>query len=313
MSRPPQGAGPNAAPESPRTEATVTTDDRYDIDLGEYLRGLAHWWWIVVVLAIVGAVVAAGVTHSQPKTYVATSSVYLGQPTNASGSPITALNTDPRAAIQIGTSESTYVAVAKTIGLGETAHKLRVDVSITAPALATKTAISPINIVTISVTDTKPVRAAAAANAIAAIILQRLAAYGDAKVALLTQMVATDDARLAQLKARSDAAQKALAAIAAGGGPAATRAMAAAPYLGIVQSASDEQQALLEDRRTDALTLLLAKGTEAPAILARAAPPSTPQPSSLKTNVAIGALVGLVVGLVVAAVLDWRRRARRPA
>ena len=289
----------------------MTTDDRYDIDLGEYLRGLLHWWWIVLVLALVGAVVAAGVTLTHTKTYVATSSVYLGQPSDASGTPVTALNTDPRAAIQIGTAESTYAKVARQVGLGETVRRLQAGGLVGAPPLAAKTAIAPINIVTISVTDIRPARAAAAANAIAALIEERLATYNDAKIALLTSQVASDDKRLAQLTARSDAAQKALGAIAAGGGPAATQAMAAAPYLGIVQSAAAEEQTLLDDRRSDSLTLLVAHGVEAPAVLTQAAPPSSPQASSLKTNAATGVLVGLVVGLVVAAVLEWRRRARR--
>jgi uncharacterized protein involved in exopolysaccharide biosynthesis len=291
----------------------VTTDDRYDIDLGDYLRGLLHWWWIMVVLAVVGAVVAVGVTLTQTKTYVATSSVYLGQPTNAAGTPVTSLNTDPRAAIQIGTAESTYGVVARQIGLGETVRRLHAGVAIVAPPLAAKTAISPINIVTISVTDTKPARAAAAANALAVLVQQRLAVYNDAKVALLTAQVASDNRQIAQLTARTAAAQSSLADIAAGGGPAATKAMAAAPYLGIVQSAASEQQALLEDRRTDTLTLLVAKGVEAPVVLTHAAPPTTAQASSVKTNAAVGVLVGLVVGLVVAAALEWRRRARRQA
>ncbi len=120
--------------------------------------------------------------------------------------------------------------------------------------------------------------------------------------------MAGDDKRLAQLRARSDAAQQALDAIAAGGGPASTKAMASAPYLGILQAASSEMQTLLDDKRTAAVQLLVARGVEAPAVLARAAPPSSPQATSLKVNTAVGLLVGLVVGLVVAAVLEWRRR-----
>jgi uncharacterized protein involved in exopolysaccharide biosynthesis len=300
-------------PKAPQTEATVTTDDRYDIDLGDYLRGLLHWWWIVVALAVVGGVVAVGVTLSQTKTYVATSSVYLGQPTNAVGAAVAALNTDPRAAVQIGTAESTYAKVAAQIGMGETVVRLHKGVAIVAPPTAAKTAIVPINIVTINVTDTKPVRAAAAANAIAVLIQQRLAVYDNAKVALLTSQIASDTKQIAQLAARTAAAQKSLNAIAVGGGSAATKAMAAAPYLGIIQSAATDQQALLEDRRTDSINLLVAQGVEAPAVLTRAAPPSTSQASSVKTNAATGVLVGVVVGLVVAALLEWRRRARRTA
>ena len=47
--------------------------------------------------------------------------------------------------------------------------------------------------------------------------------------------------------------------------------MASAPYLGIAQSATDEIQTLLDDKRSAALTLLVARGVEAPAIVTRAA------------------------------------------
>ena len=286
----------------------MTTADRYDIDLGEYLRGLAHWWWVVVALAILGAVVGAGSAATHHKTYLATSSVYLGQPTDANGNSISALNTDPRAAVALGTAEATLGQVARQIGRGETASRLRGGVAVFSPPPATKTAVAPINIVTIDVRDTDPVRAADAANAIAALIVDRLAAYNTAKIALLTAQVAADNRRLAQLPSRSDAAQQALTAIAAGGGAAATRAMASAPYLGIVQSVTSEMQTLLDDKNSAALNLLVARGVEAPAVLAQATPPSNPEPTSLKVDTAVGLLVGVVVGLVAAALLEWRRR-----
>lgn len=286
----------------------MTTDNRYDIDLGEYLRGLLHWWWVIVVLAILGAVVGAGLTLAHHKIYLATSSVYLGSPTDANGNAIAALNTDPRAAAQIGTAAGTLAQVARQVGHGETAGRLRSGLSIVAVPAATKSAIAPINIVTISVRNTRPAHAADVANAIAAIIVDRLAAYDSGKIALLAAQIAGDDKRLAQLTARSDGAQRALTAIAAGGGPAATKAMASAPYLGIVQSAASEMQSLLDDKRSAALTLLVARGVEAPAVLAPAAAPSAPQPIALRLDTAVGLLVGLVVGLVTAALLEWRRR-----
>jgi capsular polysaccharide biosynthesis protein len=285
----------------------VTTDDRYDIDLGEYLRGLAHWWWVIVLLAALGAVLGAGLTMAHHKTYLATSSVYLGQPTDANGNSISALNTDPRAAIQLGTAEDTLARVARQIGRGETAGRLRAGVSVVSPPPATKAATAPINIVAIGVHDINPVRAAAAANAIAGVIVDRLGAYNTGKIALLTTQVAADSSRLAILTARNDAAQRALDAIAAGGGTAATKAMASAPYLGVQQSASDEMQTLLDDRRSATLGLLVARRVEAPAVLAPAAPPSTPQATALTLNTAVGLLVGLVVGLVTAVLLEWRR------
>jgi len=288
------------------------TDDRYEIDLGHYLRGLLHWWWVIVALAVLGAVLGAGLTLAQHKTYLATSSVYLGQPTDAAGASIAALNTDPRAAEVIGSADSTIARVVPLVGQGETATRLRSGISVSVPPAATKSAIAPINIVTVGVHDIKPARAAAAANAIAGVIVERLASYDQGKVALLTKQVAADDKRLAQLQATNTGAQKALAAIAAGGGSAATKAMASAPYLGIAQSATSEIQTLLDDKRTAALTLLVARGVEAPAVVTRAAPPSTPQPRALHLNTAVGLVVGFVIGLIVAALLEWRRRESAP-
>ena len=287
----------------------MTTDDRYDIDLGEYLRGLAHWWWVIVLLAALGAVVGAAVTVTHHKTYLATSSVYMGQPTDANANSISAVNTDPRAAVQLGTAQATLVQVARQIGRGETAGRLRAGVSVVSPPPATKAATAPINIVAIGVHDINPVRAAAAANAIAGVIVDRLGAYNTGKIALLTTQVAADSSRLAILTARNDAAQRALDAIAAGGGTAATKAMASAPYLSTAPGDADEMQTLLSDRRFATLGLLVARGVEAPAVLAPAAAPASPEPSGLSLNTAVGLLVGLVVGLLTAALLEWRRRA----
>ncbi len=289
------------------------TDDRYDIELGEYLRGLLHWWWLVVALAVLGAVLGAGLTLAQHKTYVAAASVYLGQPTDASGASISALNTDPRAAAAIGESDSTIRLVVGQIGMGETAGRLRAGLTIQAPPAAVKSAVAPINVTTISVTDVRRARAVAAANAIAAVVVQKLAVYNTAKIALLTAQVTADDRRIAQLQSASDTARRALAAIAAGGGSADTRAMASAPYLAISQSASSELQTLLDDRRTDGLTLLVARNVEQPSIIARAALPSLPQARPLRLDTAAGLAVGIVVGLIAAAALEWRRRERRGA
>jgi uncharacterized protein involved in exopolysaccharide biosynthesis len=288
------------------------TDDTYDIDLGEYLRGLARWWWVIVALAVLGAVLGAGLTVAQKTTYTATASVYLGQPTDASGTQISALNTDPRAAASIGVSDSTIRTVVPQVGMGETAAKLRAGLHVAVP-VATKNATGPINLIEVGVTDTRPARAAAAANAIAGVVVARLSVYVQAKITILTQEVSSDTRRVAQLQASNDAAESALKAIAASGGAAADRAMASAPYLGIAQSTSSEIQSLLDDKRTAALELLVARNVETPAIVAPAAAPSAPQPKALHLHAAVGFVVGVVVGLLAAAVLEWRRRQRRGA
>jgi capsular polysaccharide biosynthesis protein len=287
-------------------------DDTYDIDLGEYLRGLLHWWWVVVGLALLGLLLGAGLTVAQKTSYTATSAVYLGQPTDATGNPISALNTDPRSAASIGVADSTVRMVVPLIGQGETAKNLKGGLKVVVPA-ATKSATGPINLVEVDVTDSHPARAAAAANAIAQVVVARLDVYSQAKIAVLTQEVAGDTRRIGQLQAANDAAVRALDAIAASGGSAAQRAMASAPYLAIAQLTSSEIQSLLDDRRTATLSLLVARNVETPAIVARAGVPALAQPKALHLHAAVGFVVGALIGLIAAAVLERRRRARRDA
>ncbi len=287
-------------------------DDTYDIELGEYLRGLLRWWWVVVALALLGVILGAGLTVAQKTTYTATSSLYLGQPTDATGTSISALNTDPRAASSIGGADSTIRAVVPSVGMGETARNLREGLTIIVPP-ATKSATGPINLVNVDVTDSKPARAAAAANAIAEVVVAKLAVYVQAKIAALTEEVTSDTRRLAELQKSNDQAERALTSIATSGGSAAERAMASAPYLAITQSTSTEIQSLLDDKRTATLDLLVAHDVETPAIVARAAAPAAAQPKALHLHAAVGFVVGVLVGLIAAAVLERRRRDAAPA
>ena len=158
------------------------TDDRYEIDLGDYLRGLLHWWWVIVALAVVGAVARRRPDPgpAQDLLWPRAPSTSASPPT-PSGAPIAALNTDPRAAEVIGLADSTIAQVVPLIGLGETTQRLRSGISVSVPPAATKSAIAPINIVTVGVHDSKPARAAAAANAIADVIVKRLAIYDQAR------------------------------------------------------------------------------------------------------------------------------------
>ena len=292
----------------------MASDDELDIDLGGYLGALARSWWIVLVIALVGMGAAVVFTLAQPKTYQATSAVYLGQPTDATGAAITGLQSNAKAAGQIVTAEGTFKDVAGTVGQGETVRKLRDGVTVAYPTTSIKGVSSPANFATVTVTDTKPARAAAAANALAAALVAKTSTYADQKTVLLTAQLKQDQQQIAAAQARSAGAQAALRAIGAGGGTAAEKAASAAPYVGITQAAATELQALLADKRDTALMLQETQSIEKPYVISPAVPPASPSGPSLALNAAAGLLVGLVVGIVVALVLAARRRpaAERP-
>jgi succinoglycan biosynthesis transport protein ExoP len=281
--------------------------DDFDIDLGSYLRVLVRYWWLILAFAAVGAIAAAGLTFTQSKTYQAQSSVYLGQPTDANGNAIAGLQSNPKAAAQILTSETTLRQAANAM-TGETVRRLRRGLTVETPTQMVKGTAAPINFVTISVADSKPARAAGAANALASILVERISGYARRKILFLQDQIRQDDEQLAGLQARVTGAQNALDAIARGAGSASAKALASTPYTAILQSAATQRQPLLDDKRLNALMLQTAKGVEQPRILTGAATPSQATGPTLNLNAAAGLLVGLVVGVVVAFALDRRRR-----
>jgi capsular polysaccharide biosynthesis protein len=287
------------------------TADEDALDVGAWFATLARNWWVVLGLVVLGAVIGAVVTLAQPKEYAATSSVYIGQTTDANGNPMAGLNSNSKAAVQLLASQALLDDAAARAGMGVTAAVLRRQTSVETPSSTVKTTTSVVNIVVIAVTDTRKARAAASANALADALLERLASGVDAKIELLEGQLAAGKEALAASVARNRAAQLALAAIARGGGSAAERAAASAPYMAIVQAAATEQEALASGNQRTELMLFTTQQTEKPRLLHEAAVPDAPSGPQLSLNVAAGALAGLVVGVVVAFVR--RRLAQRPA
>jgi uncharacterized protein involved in exopolysaccharide biosynthesis len=168
-----------------------------------------------------------------------------------------------------------------------------------------KTSTSVVNIVVITVTDTNKLRATAAANALAQVLVERISPGVTGKVALLQAQLAATQKELAAATARSIAAQAAVAAIAKGSGTPAEKAAASAPYVAIVQAAATEQEALQSANQRTELLLFTAKQVEEPRVLHEAAVPDSPSGPNMTLNVTAGALAGLVIGVIAAFV---RRR-----
>ena len=278
----------------------MSTDESTSIDVGSWFATLARNWWVIVGLIIIGIVVGAAVTMSQPKEYTATASVYIGQTTDANGNAMAGLNSNAKAAVQLLASQVVLNAAAERAGMDFSASLLRKETTVETPSSTVKTTTSVVNIVVISVTDTKKARAAAAANALAAVLLERLESGVDEKITLLEAQLAQNQKEYAAATARSAAAQKALAVIAAGGGSATEKAAAVAPYLAVVQGAATELGALATTIQKTQLQLLTAKQVEQPRILHEAGIPDSPSGPSMTMNVAVGALAGLVIGIIVA-------------
>jgi capsular polysaccharide biosynthesis protein len=289
----------------------MSTADATTIDVGSWFTTLLRNWWIILGLVVLGAVVGGVITLVAPKEYSATSSVYIGQTTDASGNSMAGLNSNSKAATQLLASQTVLNEAAKRTGMEISAGMLRKETTVVTPSSTVKTSTSVVNIVVITVTDTNKKRAAAAANALAEILVERISPGVDGKIVLLQAQLDSGQKALDAATGRAATAQAALMAIAKGGGSAAEKAAASAPYVAIVQAAATEQAAFVTANRETERMLFVAKQVEQPRILHEAAVPDSPSGPSLSLNVAAGALAGLVIGIIVAFVR--RRVAERGA
>lgn len=277
-----------------------------DVDVASYLGALTRQWWLILALVVVGVVVGVVLTLLQPTTYDATSSVYIGQTTDANGNPMAGLNSNAKAAIQLLSSQAVLDEAADEVGDGISASLLRKETTVETPSSTVKTTTSVVNIVVITVRDESAERAAAAANALAAVLLERIGETPKDRIALLERQVTDLQKQLDEARVRGDAAADALEAIAAGGGTKAEKAAASAPFVAVAQAAATEAESLTTSLQKAELMLVTARNVEQPRILHEAAVPDSPSGPDLQLNVAAGALAGLVVGIVAAFVRQRR-------
>ena len=292
------------------------TDESTTIDVGSWMMTLVHNWWVIVGLIVIGIVVGGVVTKAQPKVYTATASVYIGQTTDANGNAMAGLNSNAKAATQLLASQVVLKEAADRSGMDISTSLLRKETTVETPSSTVKTSTSVVNIVVISVTDTKKARATAAANALANVLLAHLDTGTNEKIALLEAQLAQGQKEYAAATGRSVSAQRAIATIAKGGGTPAEKAAASAPYLAIIQGATTEQESLAASNQKTQLLLLTAKQVEQPRMLHEAGIPDSPSGPKMSLNVAIGALAGLIIGIIVAFArrgLADRRAARAAA
>lgn len=277
----------------------MSANDGHADDIGSWMMVFARGWWVIVGFVVLGVVVGVLLGLTSPKVYKATSPVYIGQTTDANGSPMAGLNSNIKASVELVGSQTVLNEAAKRAGMGVTASRLRREITLETPSQAIKAVSSAVNLVIISVTDTRKVRAVAAANALAEVLLQHIDTGPSEKIALLEALKAQSQKALATSVARSHMAQGSLATIARGSGSAAEKAAALAPYVAIVQAAANEQEAIQASLQKTELLLLTARQVEQPRLLHEAAIPDSPSGPDSKLNVAAGALAGLVIGVFV--------------
>ena len=143
------------------------------MDARGYLRVLRNWAWVLVASVLLAAGAAYLVSSALPKAYQSSATLIVGQSLQSTNPDINQLLASQRLSqtyASLATTTSVLAGVIDTVGLNETADVLRKNVAVTADTNTT--------LITISVTDGDPQRAATIANALANELIAENSAVG---------------------------------------------------------------------------------------------------------------------------------------
>jgi hypothetical protein len=274
------------------TTRDVDLDAEQEVDLGRYWSAIVAHWWLPLLGLIVGAVIGYLISLGGKQVWRASATLFLGAPYSVIGSvPLQGPQTNPSTVGTIARAEDSIQRAAAQAGMR--AGELRGNVSTKTISTGvgtgtTRTTANPLVRITVQASTRR--KAQVAANALSAIVVDKLAPYTDRKIDNLNALIAADqdeiDAIKRQIAGSSDPTAKAVFAV----------------HLGDV----------VDDQLQARQLLIQAQEIERPKLLTRAAAVKTTARSK-RNSVVVAALLGLVIGLIVA--LAWEplvaRRRRR--
>jgi hypothetical protein len=268
----------------------VDLDAEQEVDLGRYWSAIVARWWLPVLGLIVGALIGYVISLGGKEVWKANATIYLG----ASYSPVGGVflqgpQANPSTAGTIARAESSIDAAAARAGMRASdlrGHVSTASISTGAGATtAQRTTGNPL--VRITVQSSTRRRAQAAANALAGIVVDRLAPYADRKIETLKERVANDQQQIDAVRRASSASDPVGRAVLA------------------IQLGD-----LLDDQLQARQLLIQAQEIERPQVLTRAAAVKTTA-RSRRNSVVVAAFLGFVLGLIAALVWEPLMRRRR--
>ena len=168
-----------------------------EVDVAGYARAIALRWWLLLVGLVAGALIGYASTLGGAQLYRASAVVYLGQPLGALSQTIQSLNTNPSAVKTIVTSQSAAEQAARKSGLRPGQIRSGVLVNQVAGSLS-KVGQSPL--VQITVKGSQKTKVRLAANALAAIVVNKLSGPARAKIAIFQPGADRDRAVIASVE-----------------------------------------------------------------------------------------------------------------
>ncbi len=288
-------------------------DGEQEVDLASAWQRLTDRWWFPVAGLLVGAAIGLVLALSGGSVWRAETIVYLGQPfAPLGGGQIQSLATNPRTVGEIVRSESVLQDVSDATDIP--VSKLRSSISTRELVAAGQVrGINPL--IEIGVKgDAGPRKIEAAADALAARVVENVSVYVADKVELLEQQVAVSTAQLAAVEARIQASQRQQDTLIQDQSIPLDQRLLLSANLNSVITTSDARRTSLQDDLFEARQLLnLAESVESSRVVEPAAAVKTTARSS-RTSLLVGALLGLLVGAIVALAAEpFAARRRRNA
>jgi hypothetical protein len=288
-------------------------DGEQEVDLASAWQRLTVRWWLPIGGLLVGAVIGLALALSGGSVWRAETIVYLGQPfAPLGGGQIQSLATNPRTVGEIIRSESVLDDVSDETGIP--VSKLRSSIS-TRELLATGQVRGINPLIEIGVKgDAGPRKIEAAADELAARVVENVSVYVADKVELLEQQVTVSESQLQAVEARIQAAQRQQDTLIQDQSIPLDQRLLLSANLNSVITTADARRTSLQDDLFEARQLLnLAESVESSRVVEAAAAVKTTARSS-RTSLLVGALLGLLVGAVAALAAEpFAARRRRDA
>src|SRR3954469_6810456 len=174
--------------------APIDPEAEQEVDFGRYWRLIGNRWGVPIAGLVVGAVVGYLIALGGNQVYKATATLYLGQPYTASGNvQLQAAQTNPSSVRVIAHAESAIVKAANQCKAKPALFRGGISTQSVAGNIA-KNGQTPL--VSLTVQSRKRKVASCTANAIAGIVVDKLSAFSNQKIANFRSQLAQYNAEI---------------------------------------------------------------------------------------------------------------------
>jgi hypothetical protein len=259
---------------------TFDPEAEQEVDFGRYWRLIGNRWWVPIAGLVVGAVVGYLIALGGNQVFKATATLYLGQPYSASGTqPLQGAQTNPSTVKQVAHAESVIAQAASRCKTKPALFRGGISSQSVTGNIA-KNGQTPL--VTVTVQSRKRKVASCTANAIARIVVDKLSAYADQKIANFKAQIANFNEDVTTI---NDALK--------------SSSVSSTDKLILLQRLTNDQQ----NKLSTSQLLVEAIRIEKPSVLT-GAHAARVTARSRRNAVVVTALIGLVLGAIVALMWD---------